>query len=527
MVIAESESWLGRWCGPASFRSAVGDGTVNDGIPTWMGVAGIIAIILASHLIVHFRRKRSGRSSYETINLLRFRPLNALVKKSWFPLMMQSSALLLFLLVITAGLIGHETNNIGPVITWTWWWVLLIFLVLGFGKAFCMVCPWEAVTSMVTSLSLKSRVKKLGYEKPWPKWARNIYPAILFFVVLTWFELGRDVTRSASMTAILAMLMVAMAVMVGIVYEKRAFCRYGCLVGRVSGLYAMFAPVELRAASAEVCAGCRTKDCYKGTETTTSCPTSLFPSKVDENTYCTLCTECVRSCPHDNIAINVRPFGVDLERKERFKWDEAILAIVLLSLTSFHGLTMTPQWVRMNQVLRAEFNLGASACFTLLMALVVLLPILLFWVAAKLAYRFAGTERVSVSRIFRAFAYSLVPIALFYHLAHNCMHFFTEGQHIIPLLSDPFGFGWDLFGTAGRSYPPILSVSTIWVLQILCIVIGHVYGVVLADRYANQLYDRQSKPVFKSLLPLLATMILYSSFSVWLVMQPMDMRSAM
>lgn len=101
-----------------------------------------------------------------------------------------------------------------------------------------------------------------------------------------------------------------------------------------------------------------------------------------------------------------------------------------------------------------------------------------------------------------------------------------EAQHIIPLLSDPFGFGWNLFGTAGNTYPPILSLGAIWILQIIFIVAGHLYGVVLADRFARRLFH-DSRSVFKSLVPLLATMILYSSFSVWLVMQPMDMRSAM
>ncbi len=522
--LAQLPNWLEGWCGPRSLSSEIGEGF---GMPIWMGMAGIAMIIFSSHLLLIFHRRDGTGEGYQRINLFRLRPLASLVKRPWFPLFAQSLSLILFLLVITAGLIGHERNNIGPVITWTWWWVLLIFLALGFGKAFCMVCPWEAISSMVTSLSFKSRVKRLGFEKPWPKWARNIFPAIFLFLLLTWFELGRDVTRSASMTAILAMCMAAMAILAAIVFEKRAFCRYGCLVGRISGLYAMFAPIELRAQSADVCAGCKTKDCYVGTESTTPCPTSLFPSKLDENTYCTLCTECVRSCPHDNLTLNFRPFGTDLERKKRFRWDEAILAIVLLALTSFHGLTMTPQWTDLNRWLRAEYALSATFCFTVLMILMVVLPILLFWLAAKVSHGLVSSKaRVSVPQIFKAFAYSLIPIALFYHIAHNCMHFFAEAQHVIPLLSDPFGFGWDLFGTAGREYPAILSLETIWLLQVIAVVVGHVYGVFLADRFARRLFpDRVS--AFKVQIPLLMTMILFSSFSVWLIMQPMDMRSAM
>jgi hypothetical protein len=33
--------------------------------------------------------------------------------------------------------------------------------------------------------------------------------------------------------------------------------------------------------------------------------------------------------------------------------------------------------------------------------------------------------------------------------------------------------------------------------------------------------------VWKSLIPLLVTMILYSSFSMWLIAQPMEMRTGM
>ena len=46
-----------------------------------------------------------------------------------------------------------------------------------------------------------------------------------------------------------------------------------------------------------------------------------------------------------------------------------------------------------------------------------------------------------------------------------------------------------------------------------------------ADRVAQKLFyeDQQAK---LALLPLLLTMILYSCFSVWLITQPMDMRTS-
>ena len=50
----------------------------------------------------------------------------------------------------------------------------------------------------------------------------------------------------------------------------------------------------------------------------------------------------------------------------------------------------------------------------------------------------------------RAFAYSLAPIAVAYNLAHFINLLLIQGQLMPPLASDPFGYGWDLLGTAGR-----------------------------------------------------------------------------
>jgi len=455
--------------------------------------------------------------------LFRARWLRWLVGRPWFPLVAQSGSLVLLLVVIVAGLWGAEKHNLATVLTWTWWWFLLIFFVVGFGKLFCVVCPWEALSSLVTSLSLRSRRKRLTHDRPFPKWARNIWPALVAFVLLTWLELGLDVTHSPVMTAVLGLVITALAVMVAVVYEKRAFCRYTCPVGRISGLYALFSPVELRPDSAAVCHDCSGKECLDGGDTATGCPTHLFPGYLTENIYCTLCTECVRACPHDNLALNLRPPATDLLRKDRFQWDEAVLAIVLLALTSFHGLTMTPTWVNWNHTLRADTGLGPKVMFTVLMLLMVAAPIGLFWLAARTASGLTESSGISTARVFKGFACAAIPVALFYHLAHNSMHFFMEAGTIVPLLSDPLHRGWDLFGTADIIVGPLLSMEVIWWIQIACILIGHLFSVMVADRMARRLY-RSPQAAKIALTPFLVVMVNYSLLSTWLIAQPMDMR---
>ena len=42
----------------------------------------------------------------------------------------------------------------------------------------------------------------------------------------------------------------------------------------------------------------------------------------------------------------------------------------------------------------------------------------------------------------------VIGCSVAYHLAHYLSMLLVSGQFIIPLVSDPFGLGWDLFGTA-------------------------------------------------------------------------------
>jgi hypothetical protein len=159
------------------------------------------------------------------------------------------------------------------------------------------------------------------------------------------------------------------------------------------------------------------------------------------------------------------------------------------------------------------------------MILLIILPLVVFWGSASLSRLLSGRS-VERAQILKAFAYAVIPVALFYHLAHNGMHFFMEAQAIVPLLSDPFGYGWNLFGTAGLSYGPLLSLESIWWIQIAFILIGHVYAVRVADHMGRAVFAH-SKKVLPGLVPFIGTMVLYSGLSIWLIAQPMVMRSGM
>jgi len=171
------------------------------------------------------------------------------------------------------------------------------------------------------------------------------------------------------------------------------------------------------------------------------------------------------------------------------------------------------------------FGLGPLFSFTIGMAAVLVVPYLLYhflcWLSSKIS-----VGDISTGEIFIRFSYSLIPIAIFYHLAHNTMHLGMEGQSILPLLSDPFGFGWNLFGTAYKTYPMLIGDKTVWTLQVLLVITGHLIGIKIAANAGEKMFGSGGRSFFAQ-LPLLMAMIIFSFVSLWIMHLDMNMRSSM
>jgi hypothetical protein len=102
-----------------------------------------------------------------------------------------------------------------------------------------------------------------------------------------------------------------------------------------------------------------------------------------------------------------------------------------------------------------------------------------YYGASRVAARLAGGGR-STGDVAARFAHTLVPIAFAYAFAHYFTLIVFEGQQLIHAASDPFGRGWDLFGTADWRVVFTPSQLWVWYVQVIVIVLGHIAGVVLA-----------------------------------------------
>lgn len=498
-----------------------------EGLPDpAFGCAMLLAAVASGILLYRHHSPRVEPPSWRW-NVLEIPLVQRIVSSRLFQPALQAVPVTLMLVVMAAGLYGTPVSdrNFATVLTWGIWWVLLIVDIVLLGRMWCAVCPWEAIAGSIRRLSFWRRTDEpLALHRPWPRWMRNVYPATILFLALTWLELGYGVTFSPRGTALLALAMTVMAVLAALFFEKRAFCRYGCLVGRICGLYAMMAPVEVRAADPQVCAECRTKDCVFGNDAGYPCPTSQYPAKMDTNAYCTVCTECVKTCPAGNVAINLRPWGEDLKGFQRPRRDEAVLAVAMMAMTSFHGLTMTPAWNMFLDELRRGLGISQLAAFTIGMAVALAVPAVLFAALASTAARL-GAAPGSRADYARALAYPMVAVALLYHLAHNAGHFFVEGGRIVSVASDPFGWGWNLFGTAGWAMGPLLTMNTIWGLQVVLVLVGHWAGTAAALRITHRYPGGEDVAGGRMLAALLVWLV--GGFNLWLLAQPMEMRTGL
>jgi polyferredoxin len=502
------------------------------GMPDWLVMTTVLALIAISIVLVaglNMRRVSSTSHQYWTFDLLRIPLMERFVKSRLFQFSLQLPVVLLFLFIIITGLFGNQltAGNAAPLITWTIWWAGLILIILILGKFWCVVCPWNALAQWIERLSLwKAQSSALSLGLKWPvKW-RNIYLATGLFIGLTWLELGYGITFSPRMTAYFAIMMIVMAVVSILIFERQSFCRYACLVGRVSGMYSLFSPLELRSRDRAVCKSCHTNDCVTGNEHGYGCPTSQYLGTMDTNTYCILCSECVKTCPHDNVAVNVRPFGADLKDHTKGQADEAYLVIVMLCMTVFHGLTMTPAWGTTHTTITQVLGIGYLGAFSLGMVFILLLPAALYTGTVWIAQQNIAERLLSMKQVFVTFAYPFLPVALFYHMAHNAEHFFMEGQKLIALASDPFGWGWNLLGTANMEPTSLLHLSTIWWIQAGLIVVGQAAAVAILISITRRLFPnwRQAIP---AQVPFLLLILACSFLNVWLTSQPMMMRTGM
>ncbi|MBV6395077.1 MAG: hypothetical protein HFACDABA_00648 [Anaerolineales bacterium] len=421
-----------------------------------------------------------------------------------------------YIFAILAGLIGTPvgSHNFSIVFVWIAWWAILILVAVPFfGRGWCAVCPIPLPGEWLQRGAVLAPPEK---KPTWlnlrvPKVFRNIWLQNISFLLLALFS--SVLLTTPNITGIVLAAMLFAAIGLSTIFERRAFCRYLCPVGGFIGLYSQTAPIELRIKDKQVCVKCEGKPCYNGSSAGYGCPWDVFPGGLTKNTYCGLCMECIRTCPHDNIAVNLRPFSADLARPST-RMDEAFKAFIMLGSAMIYAGVLLGPWGALKD---AAYNVGSSAWFIYAAVfLAIIFGVLpgLFTVAVYLPIAFAPRNHVttrskSLRQRFAQFSNSLIPLGLMFWVAFSLSFVLTNASYILGALSDPLGLGWNLFGTANAAWQPMLT-SILAPAQTLALVGGLIWSARTAQKAANE--------VKVSPTPVILYCFIATSLMLWLLL---------
>ncbi len=218
----------------------------------------------------------------------------------------------------------------------------------------------------------------------------------------------------------------------------------------------------------------------------------------------------------------VRPPLTALTRLDSRTPGTLAVVAVMLGSTAFDGFSRTRIW--QDRLYSVQSHWVVSSPTTAdwvgvgLNLLGLLGAVCLVALTYSVAVELGGVLREHAPR--SAFLPSLVPIAFAYVLAHYFSLLVLQGQAAIGLASDPFGRGWDLFGTSGyRVDLTLLQPRLVWYVQVVALVVGHVLGLVVAHDRALALAG-SAKRALRSQYAMLALMVLYTVGGMWILSRP-------
>jgi cytochrome c oxidase assembly factor CtaG len=434
---------------------------------------------------------------------------------------LQFAMLALAVAVTADGILGPQVTplNLAGVLPWIHWRALSVIALLLVGNLFCFACPF----TLVRDLGRKLLPAKLR----WPRQLRNKWLASALFLIFLWAYEAFAIWDSPWLTAWIIVGYFVAALVIDGLFRGASFCKYVCPIGQFHFVSSLLSPREVAVKNPQICKSCETYDCIRGNEHTRGCELYLFLPKKAGNLDCTLCMDCVKACPSQNIdLLPVLPgstlasdaYRSSLGRLSK-RTDIAALALLFVFGAFVNAAGMVGPVMMWEHGWHAR--LGPHAMPFIIAAFVLVGAVVAPAAAVALAGGFSRIARpwVSLSDLARRFAFALIPIGLgmwaahvFYHLATGWVAAWPAVQRIV----------------AGTATAVALPVVPSWVtpFQLLALNAGLLGTLWLVWKIAAQT-TAKLKSVLALMTPWVAVSIALYGAGVWILFQPMQMRGMM
>jgi hypothetical protein len=205
--------------------------------------------------------------------------------------------------------------------------------------------------------------------------------------------------------------------------------------------------LELRA-NRSVCSSCDTKACFRGAAEAPGCPMFEFPRAMDTSAECTLCADCVKTCPSEAIRISPRMPTSELWTTLKPRFPVAGLAAGIMGIVLLENATMLPIWDDVMAAVGADVSntTNTAVDFSLAYLPTIAIPAVVLVLGAMIA---AAVNGRTVKQNFSLFGYTIIPLCLGVHIAHACFHLLGESRALWYSLMHALGMGHPMSAMGG------------------------------------------------------------------------------
>ena len=481
------------------------------------------------------------------LDVLRLPLLGRLMRGRYGRLMLQAPFTLVALALLIDGFWGPQAaaRNLASVAPWVHLRGIVVLVLLLAGNLVCMGCPFTLPRTLAKGLSIKGR--------RFPQRLRNKWLAIFSLFALFFAYEYLDLWASPWLTAWLIVAYFAASFLLEAVYSESAFCKYVCPLGSFNMVYSTLSPTRIAVKSQDVCARCVGHECVNGSYARQAvirvdeiplgaggerrqnqvahgpsgalgCGTELFAPRMRGNMDCTMCLDCVRACPHDNVSLFTRSAGAELSRADSWsrRWDLSLLVVALAFMGLSNAFGMAPPYYALQEGL--ALRLGITSEFVALLLIFalgnLLLPAVAVVASAWLGRRLTRFRaRDSLRDTVAAFAPAFVPVGFGIWFAHYSFHLLVGPGLIVPVIQEFVGG----VGDWGR-WSFSLDTNLIGLIQLIVLIAGYLWSLRLAQKTALRLYRRKA---LLGLLPwaLVFTLMMLAAWQIFTL--PMEMRGTL
>ncbi|HWA96689.1 MAG TPA: cytochrome c oxidase assembly protein [Terracidiphilus sp.] len=381
------------------------------------------------------QKPRYTQFRQKTFDLLRVPVAGGFLRSRFGRITLQSAAFLALAAVVVDGLRGTPLSsmNLAGALAWNFIRPVCLIAILLAGNFFCMACPFTVPREVARALGL-ARFR-------WPRFLSGKWPAIVLMGIFFWAYEQFSLWDSPRSTALVLIAYVLTALLVDSLFHGASFCKHICPIGQFNFVSSLISPLGINIRSASTCSGCSTHDCIRGNDSQRGCELQLYlPQKIG-NMDCTMCMDCVKACPHDNIGITVTAPAPeligDLPRSSIGRFSSRVDLALLVWLVSFSSLAnaaymIAPITDALDE-LAQRFPFSASNPGSLLLLVAAFGFFLLVWFGfAGLVRAWSGRE--SVRYFFCRFALAVLPLGLAVWTGHLAFHFATSSSSLVPIV---------------------------------------------------------------------------------------------